>query len=194
MKKVTIITGLSALFTVILVYACQSPSASNGTTEISADSLVKRGSYLVNAMGCDDCHTQMIMGPKGPELDMANRFAGHLASSKLGPIDTSILSKGWMLFSLNMTASYGPWGISYSANLTPSETGIGNWTEDQFIYAIRNGKYKGMKEGRPLMPPMPWFMYKNLSDTDLKAIFAYLKTMKPVDNVVPAWVPISEVK
>ncbi|WP_276504118.1 hypothetical protein [Terrimonas pollutisoli] len=90
------------------------------------------------------------------------------------------------LFSMDLTAYAGPWGTSYAANITPHQTGIGSWTEEQFIYSIRNGKYKGMKDGRPLLPPMPWQVYRNLNDLDLKAIFAYLKTIKAVANIVPA--------
>lgn len=74
-----------------------------------------------------------------------------------------------------MTAWTGPWGISYSANLTPDETGTGNWTEEQFIRAIREGKSKGLQNGRSLLPPMPWQTLRIMKDEELKAIFAYLK-------------------
>lgn len=192
MKKVTFVLAFAALTTTILVYSCKNPSA-GGPVTISQDSLVKKGNYLVSTMGCDDCHTSKVMGPQGPQLDMANRFGGHLAAVKLGPIDTSQLSKGWVLFNMTQTAAFGPWGISYAANISSSEHGIGNWSLDQFKLALREGKYKGMKESRPLLPPMPWEGYKNLKDEDIEAIFAYLKSTKAVDNVVPAWVPITEV-
>ena len=152
---------------------------------ISNDSLVKRGSYLVNAMGCDDCHSAKIFGPKGMELDMEHRFGGHLADSKLGKPNTGVMKDGYMLFAMDLTSAVGPWGQSYAANISSDATGIGNWTEEQFFRAIREGKSKGLKESRPLLPPMPWFAYKNLSDTDLKAIFAFLKSTKPVQNRVP---------
>lgn len=194
MKKVTLVMGSVALTAALLAYACKSPAPAPESTVISADSLVKRGNYLVSTMGCDDCHTNKVMGPNGPELDLNNRLAGHLANVPIGPIDKSILDKGWVLFSMTQTATFGPWGVSYAANLTSSEHGIGNWSEEQFLTAIRHGKFKGMKEGRPLMPPMPWQGLANLNDQDLKAIFAYLKSTKPVDNIVPAWVPINEVK
>ena len=54
------------------------------------------------------------------------------------------------------------------------------------MYAIRNGKYKGLENSRPLLPPMPWDMYRNFSDDELKAVFAYLKSTKPIRNIVPA--------
>ena len=192
MKKVTIVFALAALTTTILVYSCQNPSSASEAVTISQDSLVKKGAYLVTIMGCDDCHTSKIMGPQGPQLDMNNRFGGHLSSMPLGPIDTSVLSKGWVLFNMTQTATFGPWGISYAANISSGEHGIGNWTLDQFKLALREGKYKGMKESRPLMPPMPWQNYKQLKDEDMEAMFAYLKATKPVDNVVPAWVPMAE--
>ena len=85
----------------------------------------------------------------------------------------------------DLTSWIGPWGISYTANLTSDSTGIGNWKEEQFIYALREGKYKGLPSSRPLLPPMPWQMYKHMTDGELKAIFAYLKSTKPINNVVP---------
>lgn len=194
MKKTTIVLSIAALGTLALTFACQSPSASTEPVAISNDSLVKRGAYLVNTMGCDDCHTNKVMGPNGPELDMANRLGGHLASQPIGPIDKSVLSKGWVLFSMGTTAAFGPWGVSYAANLTSSEHGIGNWSEEQFMTAIKHGKFKGMKEGRPLLPPMPWQGFAKMNEEDLKAMFAFLKSTKPVDNIVPAWVPFDEVK
>jgi hypothetical protein len=91
-----------------------------------------------------------------------------------------------VLFNHNITAFVGPWGVSFAANLTSDETGIGNWTEAQFFKAIREGKYKGMDNTRPLLPPMPWNMYRNATDDDLRAIFTYLKSTAPVENRVPA--------
>jgi mono/diheme cytochrome c family protein len=89
-----------------------------------------------------------------------------------------------MVASVTMTAWSGPWGVSFTRNLTPdSETGIGKWTEQNFIDTLRNGKTMG--KGRPLLPPMPWPMYRSLTDEDLKAMYAYLKTIQPVKNRVP---------
>jgi len=89
------------------------------------------------------------------------------------------------VFSAGMTAAAGPWGVSFAANLTSDDTGIGVWSEAQFIKAMREGKSKGLDNTRPLLPPMPWPSYKNLNDDDLKAVFAFLKTVKPIENVVP---------
>jgi hypothetical protein len=90
-----------------------------------------------------------------------------------------------MLFNPDLTSVVGPWGVSFSANITSDGTGIGNWTESNFITAIRTGKIKGNASGRSILPPMPWFNYKNMTDEDLKSILAYLKTTVPVKNLVP---------
>ena len=90
------------------------------------------------------------------------------------------------MFGSDFTSTLGPWGISFAANITSDATGIGNWKEEQFIKAIREGKSKGLEGNRSLLPPMPWFVYRNFSDVDLSAIFAYLKSTKPVKNIVPA--------
>lgn len=68
-------------------------------------------------------------------------------------------------------------------NITPDpETGIGRWTDAQLIQAIREGK---RPDGSLIGPPMPFQFYRGLSDTDVTAIVAYLRTVKPVKNVVP---------
>lgn len=196
MKK-TILTLTALTGTVILGFiACTSGVAKteNNSTIISQDSLVKRGSYLVNGIGCDDCHTPKKFGANGPELDMEHRFAGYLSTNPASKVNTSVIKDGWALFALDLTSAVGPWGQSYAANISSDATGIGNWSEEQFIRALREGKSKGLKEGRPLLPPMPWFVYKNMNDTDLKAIFAYLKTSKPVENRVPGPKPLAELK
>ncbi len=145
---------------------------------------VQRGAYLVKIMGCNDCHTPMKMGSKGPETDMSRMLTGHPADVKMPPPPD--LGKGpWVWAgSATMTAYTGPWGVSYAINLTPDdETGIGNWTEKTFIEAMRTGRHLG--KGRPILPPMPWFDLREATDKDLKAIFAYLKSLPPVKNAVP---------
>jgi len=157
------------------------------TTAISNQDLVSRGKYLVNAIGCDDCHSPKKMGPQGPEIIAEKRFGGFPAETKIPKAGSA---KGqWVLFVPDLTAAVGPWGMSFAANITSDETGIGNWTQEQFFRALREGKYKGLAEGRPLLPPMPWPSYGKLSDEDLSAIFAFLKSTQPVRNVVPAPIP-----
>lgn len=145
---------------------------------------VQRGAYLVKIMGCNDCHTPMKMGPKGPEPDMTRMLSGHPADLKMPPPPD--LGKGpWVWAgSGSMTAFTGPWGVSYAVNLTPDpETGLGNWTEKTFIEAMRTGRHLG--KGRPILPPMPLSSLREATDKDLKAIFVYLKSLPPVKNAVP---------
>ena len=85
-----------------------------------------------------------------------------------------------------LTAWAGPWGVSFAFNLTPDkETGIAEWSEENFVRAIRTGKHQGQPNGRDILPPMPWEQYKNFTDEDIKAVFAYLRSIPPVKNQVP---------
>jgi len=167
----------------------QQPAEKTDTTETAAvkESPVQRGEYLSNILGCDDCHTPKNMTPQGPVPDMARRFMGHPAEEPFSADDMKkqISERFVAVFSPGMTAAAGPWGVTYAANITPDDTGIGTWTEAQFIKAIREGKSKGMDGTRPILPPMPWPGYAKMTDDDLKALFAYMKTMKPIKNVVP---------
>ena len=184
-KVSAIILGAVAL--TIAVISCDNQQENKTTVQaISNDSLVKRGAYLVNSIGCDDCHSPKKMGPHGPEVVAETRFGGFLASNPIGKVDTNVIKNGWAMFGPDFTNTVGPWGMSFAANISSDETGIGNWSEQQFITALRKGKLKGLEGSRDLLPPMPWFVYKNLTDEDLRSIYAYLKTTKPVKNVVPA--------
>jgi mono/diheme cytochrome c family protein len=142
-----------------------------------------RGKYLVDAAGCHDCHTPHKMGPDGPEPDMSLSLSGHPAGMVLPPPPQ--MTGPWMFAGIGpFTAWAGPWGISYTKNLTPDkETGLGSWTEQQFVETIRNGREQG--RGRQLLPPMPWPAIRTLNDADLKSIFAYLKTIPAIKNKVP---------
>jgi len=149
---------------------------------------VQRGQYLVNAMGCHDCHTPLKAGANGPEPDMTRMLSGHPETLKMPrPSNTGNGLWTWSAAVTN-TAFSGPWGISYAMNLTPDEnTGIGIWTEDMFVRAIKTGQHMGTS--RPIMPPMPWPAFRNLSEEDLKAIYAYLRTIRPITNHVPDYAP-----
>ena len=165
-------------------------SVSEKAVMTSKDDAVKRGQYLVTIMGCADCHAPKKMTAQGPAPDMDRFLSGHNSALPLGTFDKNILKTGeWVVFNGQSTAFAGPWGMSFAANLTPDETGIGNWSFEQFNTAMRKGKFKGLENSRPLMPPMPWFNYINMADEDMRAIFAYLKSIKPVSNVVPSYIP-----
>ena len=192
MKKIPVLVCVAVSTTVLLIF-CNQPEAkeqvaatheTTASAPMSRDSMVKRGGYLVSIMGCNDCHTPKKMGPQGPVLDEERILSGHPSEVPVASYDANT-SKNWILFNQMLTNYVGPWGTSFSANLTPDSTGIGSWTEAQFLKAIREGKYKGLDNTRPLLPPMPWQEFRNATDEDLKAIFAYLKSIKPVKNVVP---------
>ncbi len=150
---------------------------------------IKRGEYLVQILGCNDCHSPKIMTEKGPVPDPNRLLSGHPADEQLAPIADKGILKGYALFNMSLTAAVGPWGTNFAANLTPDDSGLANWTLEQFGKALRQGKWKGMDGNRMLNPPMPWQNYVNMSDGDLAAIFAYLKSLPPVKNVVPAPIP-----
>ncbi len=191
MKTAIAITAALVMMTVI---ACikQTEPVQTKLPEADESSRIKRGEYLVSAMGCDDCHSPKNITPAGFEIIPELRFSGHPSSEPTAPIDTANLKNGWVLFSSHFTSFVGPWGQSFAANLTSDETGIGNWTEENFMRAIRHGKFKGLEGSRDLLPPMPWFVYKNLNDEDIKSIFSFLKSTTPVHNVVPAAIPPGE--
>jgi len=184
---------LASFALMLITVSCSQQSA---TVEAAVDTpvaptpeqMASRGEYLVGIMGCHDCHSPKVFGPQGPQLDPERLLSGHPADLAIGKVDPSVFSE-WVLFNHHNTAAAGPWGVSYSANLTSDETGIGNWTLDQFKKALKEGKYKGLDGGRMLLPPMPWPNFANIADEDVAAIFAYLKSTKPISNAVPAPLP-----
>ena len=187
MRKTVLNLTVIAAITLVVFIACKDSAASEEkSTVITKEQMVKRGAYLVNTIGCDDCHSPKRMGANGPEIIPELRLSGYPSERPITKADTNVVKKGWMLFADDLTTAVGPWGQSFAANLTSDVTGTGNWKETQFIKAIREGKYKGLDNTRPLLMPMPWFVYRNLTDDDLKSIFAFLQTTKPVNNVVPS--------
>lgn len=177
------------------LFACNNlPANAGDTVKTDSAARVARGEYLVNAIGCDDCHSPKRMGEHGPEIIPELRFSGFPHNAQLPAVDTAAIHKGWVLFAPDLTSAAGQWGVSFAGNITSDATGIGNWKEENFIRALREGKYKGLENSRALLPPMPWATYKNLTDEDLKSIFSYLKTTKPVNNVVPAPRPPSGIQ
>jgi hypothetical protein len=147
---------------------------------------VQRGKYLVTVMDCHGCHTPFKMG----QPDMTRMLMGHPQEIKISAAPPLPAGGVWgMTVSDSNTAWSGPWGVSFTPNLTPDRaTGLGSWTEAMFVTAIRKGRHMGNTDagGRDILPPMPWASYAALTDPDLKAIFAYLKTIPPIVNRVPA--------
>ncbi len=190
MKSINLFYSLFIFLVAIFVPSCGNKNE-DVAKPLSQEELVKRGEYLINTTGCHDCHSPKKFGPHGPVPDPELLLSGHPADLPISEIDKSQL-ESWILFNHHLTAAVGPWGVSFSANITSDPSGIGSWTEEQFINSMREGWYKGLEGGRKLMPPMPWEVFKNFNDDDLKAMFAYLKTVKPIQNVPPAYMPPNE--
>ena len=150
------------------------------------EQLVERGKYLVEIMGCHDCHSPKIMTPEGPMPDPDRLLSGHPANEPGAPAATG---NDGIVFNMGLTSASGPWGTSFSGNLTSDATGTGNWTEEQFKRAITKGLLKGLEGSRPLLPPMPWQNFKEIKDEVVHAIFTFLRSTKAVENVVPAPLP-----
>jgi mono/diheme cytochrome c family protein len=125
------------------------PGAEKPFTDADMDNKVKRGFYLVTIGHCMECHTPMT--PKGRDFENA-------------------YGKGGFDFP-------GPWGVSTSRNITSHPTkGIGAWSDAEIKRAITDGI---SKDGSRLKPPMGYAFYKNMTDGDLDAIVAYLRTVPP---------------
>jgi len=152
---------------------------------------VAHGEYLVRIIGCNDCHTPLVMSNNGPVPDMSRMLSGHPESLTM-PSAPQLPEGPWVWVGAGTNTAYsGPWGTSYATNLTPDEnTGMGTWTEEIFLNTIRSGRHWGV--ARPIMPPMPWQSFSQMTDDDLKAIFAYLKTIAPIKNRVPDAVAAGE--
>ena len=175
-----ITAAVLALFTA----AVAAQSIRSRPTDASDPKRIERGRNLVWSIGCNDCHTPKKVGPRGPELDTARLLSGHRESPSLPPPPGLPAGPWGIVTNMELTAWSGPWGITYTANLTPDEnTGLGIWTEEMFVQALRTGRHMGVS--RPILPPMPWDVYGRLPDEDLKAIYAYLRSVPPVHNRVP---------
>jgi mono/diheme cytochrome c family protein len=175
-----------AIFSSILILTSVVTAAAGGGAAAlraaAAVDRIERGRYLVATTGCHDCHSPKIDAQMTPD---SKRLLSGRPQTTRPPLQGS----GEIRASLDLTAWAGPWGNSFAANLTPDrETGLGGrYTEDSFVRTMRTGK---KPEGEDLAPPMPWPAFRNMTDEDLKAIYAYLNTLKPVRNAVRAAAPM----
>jgi hypothetical protein len=196
-RTATNITWSGGLALLLLLLAgiagvgCDARSAeASGKAGEGREARIERGKYLVNGIGCNDCHTPLKLGANGPEPDMTRMLSGHPEQYRIAdaaPAPGGEWQHGFV-GARTSTAFSGPWGVSFAANLTPDEnTGLGIWTEDMFIKALRTGKHFGVS--RPILPPMPWQHFAKLTDDDLKAIWAYLRSVPAITNHVPDPIP-----
>jgi hypothetical protein len=169
---------------IVVSLMAATPTKSAGSNNSANKARVARGEYLVTIGGCNDCHTPLKMGAKGPEPDMSRMLSGHPEQLVMPPAPK--LGQGpwvWAGSGTN-TAFAGPWGVSYAMNLTPDQvTGLGIWSEELFIKTMRTGRHWGTS--RPILPPMPWQNVARMTDEDLKSLYAYLRAIKPIRNQVP---------
>ena len=186
-----------AVISLLTVSACQQPAptptqsaAPAAAPAAPAQTPVERGKYLTTVGGCNDCHTPKKLGPNGPEADMTRELSGNPSTEKVAAVPAGLIAPGkWLTIVNNHLGAWeGPWGVSFAMNLTPDkETGLGSWTEQMFVQALRTGKHQGT--GRPILPPMPWVWYRFMTDDDLKAVFAYLQSLPPIKNPIPDPIP-----
>ena len=182
--------AFSAIALSVLMTGCTAKNGgapgADSASSIAAMGTAERGKYIVTTSGCNDCHTPWTMGQQGPAPDMTKMLSGHPAGMMLPP---AMLQPPWMAAgNMTMTAWSGPWGVSFTANLTPdSATGIGKWTQEQFITGLKTGKMLG--SGRTMLPPMPWNWFSQMTDADLASIYMYLRTIPAISNQVPQPLP-----
>ncbi|WP_186756882.1 cytochrome c family protein [Echinicola salinicaeni] len=188
---------LSALI-IILLFQCSEKNSGSIANDVlmgevplyhGFESQIKFGEHLVLVGGCNDCHTPKKMTVHGPVLDSALWLSGHPAEMPKIKVDRAEMEAKGLAVTGDLTEWIGPWGVSYAANLTPDETGIGTWKVEQLFKVFREGKYKGLDGSRMILPPMPWEMFKYYTDEEVEAIFAYLKSIKPISNQVPPPLP-----
>lgn len=183
------------VFLIIFTTSCKNKDYEEVPEEkkMTMNDSIKRGEYLVKTIGCHDCHSPKRMTERGPEEIPELALSGYKAGDSLPPINSEAVQNGWMLMSGDLTAAVGPWGVSFAANLTSDDTGLGNWTMERFKTAMREGKLKGDKGGRMMLPPMPWQNLSKLTDEDLESMFKYLQSTDPVENAVPAPIPPNKI-
>lgn len=191
MKKLILTSSMMLIFSAILFTGCKNTpkTAIPEAVEPTPEQLIKRGEYLVTISGCNDCHSPKQITEQGPMVIKESMLSGYPSDRPVQKADPRVIKQGWMLLNYDFTSAAGPWGVSFAANLTSDQTGIGNWTEENFKRALKEGNYKGLEGSRALLPPMPWTNFATIEDGDVKAIFAYLKSTNPVKNVVP--MPVS---
>jgi len=191
MKGIFNILIPALIYAVFLASCTQTTQQANEQkpAPLSQEELIKKGEYLVNTIGCHDCHSAKRMGPHGPEIIPELALAGYPSDRPNPQVDMSGLNPGWGVFNEDLTSFIGPWGQSFAANITSHESGVGGWSQEQFNLAMKEGWFRGIEGSRRLLPPMPWENFSQMTDEDLEAILAYLQSTPPVKNEVPDPIP-----
>jgi hypothetical protein len=168
------LSGMILVFGLTLWTSCaQKAEESSAQTMVPGLNPAERGKYLVTIMGCGDCHSphdnqgQIIAGKE---------LTGYWKGAPVPEWNPDMLKNKNTLWAVgtDFTAFAGPWGISKAKNLTPDkETGIGNLSEQEFVDVFKKGN---------LLPPMRLNWYGKMDEDDLRAIYAYLHNLPPVNN------------
>ena len=171
----------AGVLALLLIAASSGQAQQRGAAAGGAAASVERGRYLVNITGCHDCHSPKS---QGMTPDPARLLSGRPSTTKM-----PTKADGEIHTSLDLTAWWGPWGQTVASNLTPdTATGMPSrgYNEKTFVATMRSGK---KPNGQAVMPPMPIEVYQNLTDDDLRPIWMYLATLKPIRNAVLAGIP-----
>jgi cytochrome c553 len=182
----TAIIAAAIILTAVLSTASLRAAGAGGIapqTEAGKTAQIARGKYLVEIMGCHDCHTPAKMGPNGPEQDRSRALSGHPEELVMPPAPAP--QGPWVAsIAATFTAFASPAGTVFTRNLTPDkETGLGDWTVEEFIATMKTGRERG--KGRPVLPPMPVQNLKALSDSDIRSLFAYLQSIPAIRHRIP---------
>lgn len=186
-----VIFAIASLSLATIVAACNQPPAPETAAgdapaaAMTPQEQIERGEMLIVGGLCHDCHTPKMMTAEGPQPDMSRMLSGHPESQTITAPFKGAGDGPWTTHTNDhLTAWSGTWGVSFAANLTPDEnTGMGIWTEEMFLDALTQGKHMGTS--RPILPPMPWNWIAQLPEEDIKAMYAYLRSIPPVQNRVP---------
>lgn len=180
------VVGTAAALALFAAACSKTVTGSSAGAKPAHADVVAHGAKLVSIGGCNDCHTPVKFDAEigMPIPDMTRMLSGHPEGAP--DPESSLSGHDSAVFGPTFTSFRLPFGVVYTANLTPDQaTGLGNWTEEMFVKALRTGRHMG-GTGRPILPPMPWPNLAQQSDGDLKAIFAYLRSIPAIKNDVPA--------
>lgn len=188
-----------ALILIVILGGCsskaefkpQKPSKADDQEEVYRKYNVERGKRLVELGGCSQCHTPKVKTTLGYKPDKDRFMSGYPADEPLPNLPYPEIIAGETernFYTTDATIWVGRWGVSFAPNLTPDpETGIGSWTEEDFIEIFRGNKH--FAEGEQVTSPMPVKAYSQLSYFELRSIFVYLQTIEPISNEVPTRIP-----
>ena len=142
-----------------------------GMTE---EEMLDRGEYLSHLAACVSCHTPQKEEYLGEDIPVEQLRQIGLSFTDTQDTENKLLAGG-------REFSLGPFGVLSSMNLTPDETGLGDWTDEEIEAALRIGINR---DGRRLHPLMPYPNFFNWAESDMEALIMYLRSIPAVENEV----------